>query len=91
MEDNSFNFVTRHTDPNGNETLVMTISDKGVWVNPELEVDDAAEKVIEALQNYILSVVKDAVLKEREECAQICEDHFSSDGDWCAKAIRGRE
>ena len=25
---------------------------------------------------------------ERERCAQICEDHFSSDGDWCAKQIR---
>jgi len=27
---------------------------------------------------------------ERELCAQVCEDHFSSDGDWCAKQIRAR-
>ena len=27
---------------------------------------------------------------EREACAQVCEDHFSSDGDWCSKAIRAR-
>jgi hypothetical protein len=27
---------------------------------------------------------------EREACAKVCEDHFSSDGDWCAKAIRDR-
>lgn len=27
---------------------------------------------------------------ERERCAQICEDHFSSDGDWCAKQIRSK-
>jgi hypothetical protein len=27
---------------------------------------------------------------ERERCAEICEDHFSSDGDWCAKQIRAQ-
>jgi hypothetical protein len=27
---------------------------------------------------------------EREACAKVCEDHFSSDGEWCAKAIRAR-
>jgi DNA-binding GntR family transcriptional regulator len=27
---------------------------------------------------------------EREACAKVCEDHFSSDGDWCAAAIRAR-
>lgn len=26
-----------------------------------------------------------------ETCAQLCEDHFSSDGDWCATQIRARE
>jgi DNA-binding GntR family transcriptional regulator len=28
---------------------------------------------------------------EREACAQLCEDHFSSDGDYCAKQIRNRK
>ena len=27
---------------------------------------------------------------EREACAKVCEDHFSSDGHWCAAAIRAR-
>jgi hypothetical protein len=31
-----------------------------------------------------------AVLKEREACAKLCEDLFLSDGEWCAKSIRGR-
>jgi len=31
-----------------------------------------------------------AVLAEREACAKLCEDLFNSDGDWCAKSIRGR-
>jgi hypothetical protein len=30
------------------------------------------------------------ILGEREACAGLCEDHFLSDGDWCAKAIRAR-
>ena len=25
---------------------------------------------------------------EREKCAELCEDLFCSDGDWCAKQIR---
>ena len=29
-------------------------------------------------------------MMEREACAALCEDHFSSDGDWCAKQIRSR-
>lgn len=28
---------------------------------------------------------------ERERCAQVCEDHFMSDGHWCAQAIRKEE
>lgn len=28
---------------------------------------------------------------ERERCAQVCEDHFMSDGHWCAQAIRKGE
>ena len=27
---------------------------------------------------------------EREACAQLCDDLFHSDGNWCAKAIRAR-
>jgi hypothetical protein len=28
---------------------------------------------------------------ERERCAQVCEDHFMSDGHWCAQVIRKGE
>ena len=35
--------------------------------------------------------IHEAVLEEREACAKLCEDHFSSDGDWCAKQIRAKE
>ena len=31
---------------------------------------------------------EDGSAHEREACAKVCEDHFSSDGHWCAAAIR---
>jgi hypothetical protein len=37
---------------------------------------------------YMISLVRKAVAYERERCAQICEDHFMSDGDFCARQIR---
>ena len=49
MDKDEINFVTREV--NTSETVVMKISDKGVWVNPELEVNDAAEKVIDILRS----------------------------------------
>ena len=74
MDKDSINFVTRDVDfPNSDETLVMKITDKEVWVNPELEVNDAAAKVIDILQDHILGLVREAVQKEREECAELCE------------------
>jgi hypothetical protein len=43
-------------------------------------------KFIEALKHFEALVRAD----EREACAGLCEDHFLSDGDWCANAIRAR-
>jgi hypothetical protein len=37
------------------------------------------------------NAVDKAILREREECARLCEDLFLSDGEWCAKSIRARD
>ena len=56
------------------------------------ELVAAAER--EACAEHYLGIMRDAVeqavLRERELCAKICEDLFMADGDWCAKAIRER-
>ena len=39
---------------------------------------------------WVMKLVMDAVAEEREACANVCDDHFSSDGHWCAAAIRAR-
>lgn len=36
-------------------------------------------------------LVEQVVKMERERCANICEDLFMSDGNWCAQAIRRGE
>ena len=63
------------------------------------EVLQTLREVIEEAENFttwtvstphLVELVKRAVEAEREENAKLCEDHFSSDGDWCAAAIRAR-
>jgi len=41
-------------------------------------------------KRYACVSMREAVVAERDACAKLCEDHFSSDGDWCSKAIRAR-
>lgn len=43
--------------------------------------------VLQNLQQF----AKIVAASERERCAQLCEDHFGSDGDWCARRIRELE
>lgn len=44
----------------------------------------------EQTNKMLIQLVNQAIQSEREQCAQLCEDHFSSDGDFCAKQIRKR-
>ncbi len=52
------------------------------------QVDDDTIEYIQNMDAHIDTAVREAVAAERERCAQVCEDHFSSDGHWCAQAIR---
>jgi len=42
------------------------------------------------LIQHIENLYEQGRTDEREACAKLCEDLFNSDGDWCAKSIRGR-
>jgi hypothetical protein len=54
-------------------------------------IDKIYEQVMdEACANPLRRFAELIRQDEREECAKICEDLFMSDGDYCAKAIRGR-
>jgi hypothetical protein len=41
-----------------------------------------------SMMNQVNKLVDMVRKDERERCAQICEDHFMSDGEFCARQIR---
>lgn len=73
-----------------NQTEVMRITRDGVWVNPDMQVDEIATSVLHALDYQVKVLVQRAVEDEREACAVIADKEtsfpFSNYGD----AIRAR-
>ena len=74
--------------------IVMKIERDRIWVDPDVEVDEAAHQVIKILESYIVNMVQREVAAEREACAKVCEliainaaDNRASE---CAAAIRAR-
>ena len=85
-----------HTTCNDN-TEVMRITRTGVWVNPDMSIDDTAKAVLAALDSQI----KMLVLAEREACAKVVDAAKAGEEDWdsndwnqavefCASRIRAR-
>lgn len=77
-----------------NQTEVMRITRDGVWVNPDMEVDEIAQSVLNALDYQVKVLVQRAVEDEREACAVVCEN-MERNGAWITKeeaaaAIRAR-
>lgn len=45
---------------------VMEISRDGIWVSPDVSVDEAAKAVLNAIDGHIKKLVQEAVSRERE-------------------------
>jgi hypothetical protein len=60
-----------HTMENA-KTEVMRITRDGVWVNPDIPVDETAKAVLDALGSQVTVLVQRAVEEEREACAKVC-------------------
>ena len=76
-------------------TEVMRITRDGVFVNPDVAVDDAAKTVLDALDDQIKVLVQKAVEEEREACAKVLDemagkDRLSNYFQVAALAIRER-
>ena len=69
---------------------VMEITPDGIWVNPDVSVDDTAKSVLSALQIYLGKFITEAVNREREACAKVCETFYNHEAKDCAEAIRAR-
>ena len=73
--------------------MVMSIERDRIWVDPDVEVTEAAQQVLKAMEAYIVNMVQIAVREEREACAKVCEElgYYVRHGGWtCADAIRAR-
>lgn len=64
---NSICFFTNVSD--GPSVEVLRISKDGIWVNPDVPAEEAAKKVLEALDHNI----KHMLTQERERLAQSIE------------------
>lgn len=74
-------------------TQVMRLSKDGVWVNPDITPDAAAQAVLNALDVNIKVLVQKAVEAEREACAKVCDELQSipaTEPRHCAEDIRAR-
>lgn len=59
-------------------TEMMRISKDGVWVNPDVPVNDAAKVVIEALDQYMQQLQK----RPQEPVAWMTTSHVAVGGLW---------
>jgi hypothetical protein len=80
-------------------TEVLRLSVDGIWVNPDVPVDDAAKLVLAAIGDNIETLIQAAVRAEREACAKlaaatVCDTHIPTGvkiyGTVVAKAILAR-
>ena len=62
---------------NDQQTEIMRISKDGIHVNPDVPVDEAAKKVLEAIDHNIKWMVEQVRKEEREACAKVVEDYLS--------------
>jgi len=87
----------------GQRFEILRISKDGVWVNPDVPVEETARLFLDRIAYNIKDMVATAVAQEREACAQVCDakayaeyetgkvDH--NEMGWtqaCAEAIRAR-
>ena len=73
-------------------TEVLRITATEIVVDPNLSVDDAARRVIEALQVYFILAAEEQASCIRaealEEAARICEERGHAEAERCAADIR---
>ena len=84
---------------NANVDWVMRITaDRRIEVNEDVEVAEAAQKVLDAMQQLLTKGLDKAVADEREACAKVCDSAIEYDGfteeqnasEKLAAAIRAR-
>lgn len=79
---------------NDQQTEVLRISKDGIWANPDIPTDEAAKKVLEAIGNYVTTMVSKVRQEELNACCELLEGmHAATTGDhnyylWAANELR---
>jgi len=72
----------RFYSPGDTTTEVLRISKDGVWANPDVPTDEAAKKVLEALDSNIKSMIERMRKEELDKCCDLLEGmHVATDGN----------
>ncbi len=67
---------------NDQQTEVLRISKDGIWANPDIPTDEAAKKVLEALDSHIKHLLAHARKEELNACCDLLEGmHVATDGN----------
>jgi hypothetical protein len=59
----------------GERSAILRISKDGVWVNPDVPVEENARLFLDRIAYSIRDMVATAVAQEREACAQVVEEY----------------
>lgn len=62
-------------------TEVMRITKDGIFVNPDIPVDEIGQAVLNAIDSQVKIMVQRAVENEREACAKLVEADGLARGD----------
>ena len=63
-------------------TEVLRISKDGIWANPDIPTDEAAKKVLEAIDGYVKGMIERVRKEELDKCCDLLEGmHVATDGN----------
>ena len=72
------------------EWVMRITADRRIEVADGVDVTEAAQKVLDAMQNMLDVGLEKAVLAEREACAMVCDEHGDEYGEFIAYVIRSK-
>jgi len=82
LHDSRVNSLLFYGKINDQQTEVLRISSAGVWANPDIPCDEAAKKVLEALDSNIKHLLAHARKEELNACCDLLEGmHVATDGN----------
>lgn len=72
----------RFYSPGDTNTEVLRISKDGIWANPDVPTDEAAKKVLAAVDGYVKGMVERVRQEELDACCDLLEGmHAATDGN----------